>query len=66
MSETIEKLEAPAVLHDERRDKGVATILKENPYVAGVAIFASLGGFLFGYDQGTRRMAFESRANAEP
>ncbi|KFY22448.1 hypothetical protein V493_06584 [Pseudogymnoascus sp. VKM F-4281 (FW-2241)] len=28
------------------------TLLFENPYLFGVALFSSLGGFLFGYDQG--------------
>jgi MFS family permease len=32
--------------------KPVRQVLRENPYVLGLAIFASLGGFLFGYDQG--------------
>ncbi|KAL2408470.1 putative glucose transporter rco-3 [Exophiala dermatitidis] len=32
--------------------KSVSTLLRENPYVLGLASFASLGGFLFGYDQG--------------
>ncbi|KIX95095.1 uncharacterized protein Z520_09011 [Fonsecaea multimorphosa CBS 102226] len=30
----------------------VTALLRENPYVFGLACFASLGGFLFGYDQG--------------
>ncbi|GME42919.1 D-xylose-proton symporter protein [Neofusicoccum parvum] len=33
-------------------DKGVMRQLRENPYILGLASFASLGGFLFGYDQG--------------
>ncbi|KAL1635895.1 hypothetical protein SLS58_010063 [Diplodia intermedia] len=33
-------------------DKGVLRQLRENPYILGLASFASLGGFLFGYDQG--------------
>ncbi|KAK7725745.1 hypothetical protein SLS57_003811 [Botryosphaeria dothidea] len=32
--------------------KSVARQLRENPYILGLASFASLGGFLFGYDQG--------------
>ncbi|TQV93963.1 MFS sugar transporter [Cordyceps javanica] len=27
-------------------------LLRDNPYVFGLSLFASLGGFLFGYDQG--------------
>ncbi|KAF9638172.1 putative d-xylose-proton symporter protein [Lasiodiplodia theobromae] len=33
-------------------DKSVVRQLRENPYILGLASFASLGGFLFGYDQG--------------
>ncbi|OJD34449.1 mfs sp sugar:h+ symporter [Diplodia corticola] len=33
-------------------DKSVWRQLRENPYILGLASFASLGGFLFGYDQG--------------
>ncbi|KAH6686943.1 general substrate transporter [Plectosphaerella plurivora] len=32
--------------------KGVWRYLREDPYIAGLSMFASLGGFLFGYDQG--------------
>ncbi|TFA98874.1 hypothetical protein CCMA1212_009314 [Trichoderma ghanense] len=32
--------------------KGVFRQLRENPYIFGLSAFASLGGFLFGYDQG--------------
>ncbi|KAK3185943.1 hypothetical protein K4F52_005398 [Lecanicillium sp. MT-2017a] len=32
--------------------KGVFRQLADNPYIFGVSTFASLGGFLFGYDQG--------------
>ncbi|KAM6505551.1 hypothetical protein FSOLCH5_013727 [Fusarium solani] len=32
--------------------KGVLRLLRENPYILGLSMFASLGGFLFGYDQG--------------
>lgn len=32
--------------------KPVKASLLDNPYLLGVALFASLGGFLFGYDQG--------------
>ncbi|KAL2128543.1 hypothetical protein VTI74DRAFT_9041 [Chaetomium olivicolor] len=32
--------------------KGVLGLLTENPYLLGLCSFASLGGFLFGYDQG--------------
>lgn len=31
--------------HDK---KPVRQVLRENPYILGLAIFASLGGFLFG------------------
>ncbi|KAJ9645251.1 hypothetical protein H2199_003257 [Coniosporium tulheliwenetii] len=30
--------------------KSVSRLLKANPFVLGLACFASLGGFLFGYD----------------
>ncbi|RKU40977.1 hypothetical protein DL546_000549 [Coniochaeta pulveracea] len=33
-------------------NKGVWRQLRENPYILGLSMFASLGGFLFGYDQG--------------
>ncbi|KAL2017232.1 hypothetical protein VTK56DRAFT_2391 [Thermocarpiscus australiensis] len=33
-------------------NKGVVGLLTENPYLLGLCSFASLGGFLFGYDQG--------------
>ncbi|KAI3393550.1 hypothetical protein diail_4141 [Diaporthe ilicicola] len=33
-------------------NKGLMHQLRQNPYVLGLASFASLGGFLFGYDQG--------------
>ncbi|UKZ45911.1 hypothetical protein TrVGV298_000105 [Trichoderma virens] len=32
--------------------KGVFRQFRENPYIFGLSAFASLGGFLFGYDQG--------------
>ncbi|KAH8658116.1 D-xylose-proton symporter [Xylariales sp. PMI_506] len=32
--------------------KGAMRLLRENPYLLGLTSFASLGGFLFGYDQG--------------
>ncbi|KAH6960136.1 general substrate transporter [Fusarium avenaceum] len=32
--------------------KGVWRLFRENPYIFGLSLFASLGGFLFGYDQG--------------
>ncbi|KAK6076506.1 D-xylose-proton symporter (hexose transporter) [Seiridium cupressi] len=32
--------------------KGVWRELRENPHILGLSTFASLGGFLFGYDQG--------------
>ncbi|KAF1846972.1 D-xylose-proton symporter [Cucurbitaria berberidis CBS 394.84] len=32
--------------------KGVYKELRQNPYLLGLSAFASLGGFLFGYDQG--------------
>ncbi|KAK7949388.1 uncharacterized protein PG986_010274 [Apiospora aurea] len=34
------------------RDKDVWRQLRANPYILGLSAFASLGGFLFGYDQG--------------
>ncbi|KAH7121760.1 general substrate transporter [Dactylonectria estremocensis] len=34
------------------KGKGVWATLLENPYILGLSAFASLGGFLFGYDQG--------------
>ncbi|KAG9254129.1 D-xylose-proton symporter [Emericellopsis atlantica] len=37
---------------DAASKKGVWALLKENPYLLGLSAFASLGGFLFGYDQG--------------
>ncbi|KAK5994124.1 Major facilitator-type transporter ecdD [Cladobotryum mycophilum] len=37
---------------DSGRQKGVFRQLRENPYIFGLSAFASLGGFLFGYDQG--------------
>ncbi|KAF4455365.1 MFS transporter SP family sugar:H+ symporter [Fusarium albosuccineum] len=33
-------------------NKGVWRLLLETPYIFGLSLFASLGGFLFGYDQG--------------
>ncbi|KAI0475407.1 low-affinity glucose transporter HXT3 [Xylariaceae sp. FL0804] len=36
--------------HSER--KGLWQMLRENPFIFGLSMFASLGGFLFGYDQG--------------
>ncbi|KAK1997084.1 general substrate transporter [Colletotrichum falcatum] len=32
--------------------QSVCRYLRENPYIFGLSTFASLGGFLFGYDQG--------------
>ncbi|KAG7406900.1 MFS glucose transporter mfs1 [Fusarium oxysporum f. sp. rapae] len=37
---------------DSAPKKGVWRQLRENPYIFGLSMFASLGGFLFGYDQG--------------
>ncbi|KAH6867350.1 general substrate transporter [Thelonectria olida] len=37
---------------DTAPKKGVWRLLRENPYIFGLSLFASLGGFLFGYDQG--------------
>ncbi|KAH6997426.1 general substrate transporter [Ilyonectria destructans] len=37
---------------DSTPTKGVWALLLENPYILGLSAFASLGGFLFGYDQG--------------
>ncbi|KAH9904300.1 low-affinity glucose transporter HXT3 [Xylariomycetidae sp. FL2044] len=34
------------------QQKGLFRMLRENPYIFGLSVFASLGGFLFGYDQG--------------
>ncbi|OAA69157.1 D-xylose-proton symporter [Cordyceps fumosorosea ARSEF 2679] len=34
------------------KDQGVWRQLLDNPYIFGLSAFASLGGFLFGYDQG--------------
>ncbi|KAK7919964.1 hypothetical protein PG985_007986 [Apiospora marii] len=34
------------------KDKDVWRQLRANPYILGLSAFASLGGFLFGYDQG--------------
>ncbi|KAK3641602.1 hypothetical protein LTR56_011203 [Elasticomyces elasticus] len=47
----IQASDMPQTLH-HRESKSVGVLLRENPYVAGVAMFASLGDFLFGYDQG--------------
>jgi hypothetical protein len=38
-------------LHGGNNASGISGIIK-NPYVFGTAIFASIGGVLFGYDQG--------------
>ncbi|EEY19325.1 low-affinity glucose transporter HXT3 [Verticillium alfalfae VaMs.102] len=32
--------------------RGPWSLLRENPFIVGLSAFASLGGFLFGYDQG--------------
>ncbi|KFH41267.1 quinate permease-like protein [Hapsidospora chrysogenum ATCC 11550] len=42
----------PAEGHDDSNKKSVWRLLRENPYLFGLSAFASLGGFLFGYDQG--------------
>ncbi|KAK5719518.1 hypothetical protein LTR15_008042 [Elasticomyces elasticus] len=47
----IQACDMPQTLH-HRESKSVGVLRKENPYVARVAMFASLGDFLFGYDQG--------------
>ncbi|OAQ62826.1 MFS sugar transporter [Pochonia chlamydosporia 170] len=39
-------------LVDTSTSKGVWRQLRDNPYIFGLSAFASLGGFLFGYDQG--------------
>ncbi|KAI5460216.1 general substrate transporter [Mariannaea sp. PMI_226] len=40
------------VLAEGHTKKGVWQLCRENPYLLGLTTFASLGGFLFGYDQG--------------
>ncbi|KAI9732083.1 MAG: hypothetical protein M1834_004179 [Cirrosporium novae-zelandiae] len=37
---------------DDAPVKSIRRLLLENPYIFGVTAFSSLGGFLFGYDQG--------------
>ncbi|KAG8410886.1 hypothetical protein J3459_016915 [Metarhizium acridum] len=39
-------------LVDTSTSDGVWRQLRDNPYIFGLSAFASLGGFLFGYDQG--------------
>ncbi|OAA40587.1 D-xylose-proton symporter [Metarhizium rileyi] len=41
-----------SLLVDSNTSKGVWRQLRDNPYIFGLSAFASLGGFLFGYDQG--------------
>ncbi|KAF2711337.1 general substrate transporter [Pleomassaria siparia CBS 279.74] len=38
--------------HNAGQKKGTYKELRENPYLLGLSAFASIGGFLFGYDQG--------------
>lgn len=45
------KVEDEHLAHEllfETEKKPVRQVLRENPFVVGLAIFASLGGFLFG------------------
>ena len=39
------------IIQQRKGSSGIKGII-ENPYVFAVALFASLGGVLFGYDQG--------------
>ncbi|KAL7933894.1 general substrate transporter [Trichoderma chlorosporum] len=43
---------SPTVVGAVQPTKGVFQQFRENPYIFGLSAFASLGGFLFGYDQG--------------
>lgn len=56
-----------ASLHADEK-KSVYKELRQNPYLLGLSAFASLGGFLFGYDQGVVSgvLTMESFAAAFP
>ncbi|KAK9470705.1 general substrate transporter [Dipodascopsis tothii] len=43
---------APAAETVAKTEKGLLQIARENPYVLTTCLFSSLGGLLFGYDQG--------------
>ncbi|OAA66919.1 D-xylose-proton symporter [Niveomyces insectorum RCEF 264] len=45
-------LEQTASVAAEPQKQGIWKMVRENPYIFGLSAFASLGGFLFGYDQG--------------
>ncbi|KFY61242.1 hypothetical protein V496_05117 [Pseudogymnoascus sp. VKM F-4515 (FW-2607)] len=49
--ENTEQISSHELAVEPPRKKGF-TLLFDNPYLFGVALFSSLGGFLFGYDQG--------------
>ncbi|OBT38704.1 hypothetical protein VE00_10652 [Pseudogymnoascus sp. WSF 3629] len=50
--ENTEQISSHELAVEPPQKKGGFTLLFENPYLFGVALFSSLGGFLFGYDQG--------------